>query len=52
MAKYYVDWELVDEEDAPALIEAVARYMSTTDYLDGAVVCSVLGIEEEKEKTK
>lgn len=52
MSKYYVDWEEVEEEDAPALVEAVARYMSTTDYPEKTVLCSILGIKEEKEKAE
>lgn len=49
MAKYYVDWEQVEKEEAPTLVEAVARYMSTIDYPD-RTICSILGIKEEKEK--
>lgn len=50
MAEYYTDWEQVDKEEVPTLVEAVARYMSTTNYPDIAVACSILGIKEEKEK--
>lgn len=48
MAKYYVDWEEIEEEDAPALIEAVARYISTTDKPDKEVIAAILGIKKQK----
>lgn len=47
MAKYKVDWSRIgDGEDAAALIDAVARYLSSTDEPEGYVMAAILGIEK------
>lgn len=48
MAKYYTDWEEIEEEDVPVLVEAAARYMSTTEKPDTEVIASILGIKKQK----
>lgn len=49
MAKYYVDWEEIEEKDVPVLIDAVARYMTTEPYSSTDVLCAILGIKKEDE---
>lgn len=50
MVKYYVDWEEIEEEDVPALLDAGARYMTITRYPDLDVLCAILGIKKEDEQ--
>ena len=51
MAKYYVDWNDVQPEEAGVLIDAVARYYSSTESPDASVVSAILGMEKiEAEK--
>lgn len=46
MAKYYTDWNDIKEDEAPALIDAAARYLSAADYPSIGVVISILGIKK------
>lgn len=48
MAKHYVDWEEIEEEDVPALLDAVARYMSIKKDTDVEVIATILGIKKQK----
>lgn len=50
MAKYYVDWEQVEKEDTPALVETVARYLSSVTNPDCGVIMAILGIKIEEGK--
>ena len=43
--KYYVDWDRVDEKEAAALVDAVARYLNTTNYPSVETMCAILAIE-------
>lgn len=51
MAKYYADREQVDEVDLPVLMEAVARYLTTTDAPDWIAIIAILGIKQEEEES-
>lgn len=46
MAKYYTDWNDIKTDEAPALIDAAARYLSAADYPSIGVVISILGIKK------
>lgn len=48
MIKYKIDYDEVAETNALVLIEAVARYMSSSDYPNVADIASILGIKEEE----
>ena len=48
MRKYKIDYDEVAETNALVLIEAVARYMSSSDYPNVADIASILGIKEEE----
>lgn len=50
MKEYKTNWEKVDNEDVGILVDAVARYVSSTEYPDVNVILSILAIEEVKEK--
>lgn len=43
--KYYVDWDCIDEKEAAALVDAVARYMNTTSFHSVETMCAILGIK-------
>ena len=46
MRKYKIDYDEVAETNALVLIEAVARYMSSSDYPNVADIASILGSKE------
>lgn len=50
MKQYKTNWNKVDTEEVGALVDAVARYVSSTEYPDVNVILSILAIEEVKEK--
>lgn len=50
MTKYYVDWSEIKKDEAPTLIDATARYLSSTDYPSIGDVISILGIKEESDE--
>ena len=45
MAKFYVDWDNVEPNQMPPLVEAVARYASMNKYACLADVFAILGIK-------
>ena len=45
MAKFYVDWDNVEPNQMPSLVEAVARYASMNKYACLADVFAILGIK-------
>ena len=45
MAKFYVDWDNVEPNQMPALVEAVARYASMNKFACLADVFAILGIK-------
>ena len=45
MAKFYVDWDNVEPNEMPSLVEAVARYASMNKYACLAYVFAILGIK-------
>ena len=45
MAKSYVDWDNVEPNQMPPLVEAVARYASMNKYACLADVFAILGIK-------
>lgn len=47
MAKCYIDWEEIEEKDAPVLIDAVARYVTIEPHPSTDVLCAILGIKKE-----
>lgn len=48
MAEYCVDWETIKKVDAPALIDAVARYASAQEFADIKDVYAILGIKKKE----
>lgn len=48
MKEYKTNWDKVDNEEVGVLIDAVARYVSSTEYPDVNVILSILAIEEVK----
>lgn len=52
MAQYKVNWVRIDPEDAATLIDAVARYYSSTESPDASVVSAILGMEKIEEEKK
>ena len=44
MAKFYVDWDNVEPNEMPSLVEAVARYASMNKFACLADVFAILGI--------
>ena len=46
MKEYITNWDKVDTEDVGVLVDAVARYVSSTEYPDINVILSILAIEE------
>lgn len=46
MKEYKTNWNKVDNVDVDILVEAVARYVSSTEYPDINVILSILAIEE------
>ena len=51
MAKYKVDWSKIKKDEAPALIEATARYLSGNNYPSIESMKSILGIMEESDES-
>ena len=49
MATYRVNRKEIIVEDAGVLMEAVARYMSSTPYPDTEVIAAILSIEKDEE---
>lgn len=47
MAKYYVDWNDIQPEEAGVLIDAVARYASANEYPEIRDVLAILGIKKK-----
>ena len=45
MAKFYVDWDNVEPNQMPSLVEAAARYASMNKYACLADVFAILGIK-------
>lgn len=45
MSKFYVDWDNVEPNQMPALVEAAARYASRDRYASIENVFSILGIK-------
>ena len=45
MAKFYVDWDNVEPNQMPSLVEAVARYASMNKCACLADVLAILGIK-------
>ena len=45
MAKFYVDWDNVEPNQMPSLVEAVARYASMNKSACIADVFAILGIK-------
>ena len=45
MAKFYVDWDNVEPNQMPSLVEAVARYASMNKCACIADVFAILGIK-------
>ena len=45
MAKFYVDWDNVESNQMPSLVEAVARYASMNKFACLADVFAILGIK-------
>lgn len=45
MAKFYVDWDNVEPNQMPSLVEAVARYASMNKFARLADVFAILGIK-------
>ena len=45
MAKFYVDWDNVEPNEMPSLVEAVARYASMNKFACLADVLAILGIK-------
>lgn len=50
MGKYKVDCDEVTKTNALILIEAVARYMSNSEYPNVADIASILGIKKEEKR--
>lgn len=50
MAKYKVNWDAIEEEGAPVLVAAVARYLSVEEYPKEEHVAAILGIVKEEER--
>lgn len=49
MAKYHVNPVALEDIDCSVLIEAVARYLNTTEYPEIRTVTAILGIEKVEE---
>lgn len=45
MAKFYVDWDNVEPNQMPSLVEAAARYASMNKFACLAGVFAILGIK-------
>lgn len=45
MAKFYVDWDNVEPNQMPSLVDAVARYASINKFACLADVFAILGIK-------
>ena len=45
MTKFYVDWDNVEPNQMPSLVEAVARYASMNKFACLADVFAILGIK-------
>ena len=45
MGKFYVDWDNVEPNQMPSLVEAVARYASMNKFACLADVFAILGIK-------
>ena len=45
MAKFYVDWDNVEPDQMPSLVEAVATYASMNNFACLADVFAILGIK-------
>ena len=45
MSKFYVDWDNVEPNEMPSLVEAVARYASMNKFACLADVFAILGIK-------
>lgn len=45
MAKFYVDWDNVEPNQMPSLVEAAARYASMNKFACLADVFAILGIK-------
>ena len=48
MKEYKTNWDKVDTKEVGVLVDAVARYVSSTEYPDVNVILSILAIEEVK----
>ena len=45
MSKFYVDWDTVEPNQMPSLVEAAARYASMNKFACLADVFAILGIK-------
>ena len=52
MAKFYVDWDNVEPNEMPSLVEAVARYASMNKFACLADVFAILGIKAREDDGK
>ena len=52
MAKFYVDWDNVEPNQMPSLVEAAARYASMNKFACLADVFAILGIKACDENCK
>jgi hypothetical protein len=50
MAKYHVNPVALEDIDCSVLIDAVARYLNTTEYPEIRTVTAILGIEKVEEE--
>ena len=52
MSKFYVDWDNVEPNQMPSLVEAVARYASMNKFACLADVFAILGIKARDDDGK
>lgn len=50
MAKYKVNWNTIEPNEAPTLIDAVARYVSGAEYPAIIDILNILGVKKENEE--
>lgn len=48
--KYLVDWDFINETEAPTLLDVVARYVSTSEYPTIADILAILCIKPVKQE--
>ena len=52
MAKYKVNWNVIEPNEAPTLIDAVARYVGGAEYPSMTDILNILGVENKDEEEK